>query len=56
MDSARVQNLLDRTTADGGSIATDIWGTIESPKNIAEIALYSFFDVWHDRDNNRQSS
>ncbi|MEG3922974.1 hypothetical protein QUA07_28235 [Microcoleus sp. T3_A4] len=45
MDSVRIQNLLDRTATDGGNIATDIWGTIRSPKNSAEIALYSFFKL-----------
>jgi hypothetical protein len=46
MGSAKILNLFDRTATDSGD-------GIDSPKNSAKIALYSFFDVWHYEDNRR---
>jgi hypothetical protein len=46
MGSAKILNLLDRTATDSGD-------GIGSPKNSAKTALYSFFNVWHDRNSRR---
>ncbi|WP_333367745.1 hypothetical protein [Microcoleus sp. N3A4] len=56
MGSVRISGMFDRNTTDGKPASTKATQQASTNRHSAYRALYSFFDVWHDKDNNRQSS